>query len=73
MVIRGNLAPRMMRPQRSMGFGEFFYMLKNSDKTMFYTPIEDKAMSAPTSKSPEDRESVVDSGASMHMLSKKRF
>ena len=49
------------------------YKLKNSDKTMFYVPGEVKAMPAPTSKRPEEREFVVDSGASMHMMSKKEL
>ena len=36
--------------------------LKNSDRTTFYTLIEAKVMLAPTSKKPEEREFVVDSG-----------
>ena len=45
---------------------------KNSDKTAFYVPGEVRGMSTPiTSKRPEEREFVVDSGASMHMISKK--
>ena len=48
------------------------YKLKNLDKTTFYTPIE-KGMAAPASTRPEERELVVDSGASMHMMSKKRI
>ena len=47
------------------------YKLKNTDKATFYSPIEARATPAPTSKSPEERELVVDSGASMHMLGKK--
>ena len=47
------------------------YKLKNTDKATFYCPIEAMATPAPTSKSPEAREFVVDSRASMHMLSKK--
>ena len=43
------------------------HKLKNSDKTMFYVRGEVKAMPAPTSKKPED------SGASMHMMSKKEL
>ena len=43
--------------------------LKNTDKATFYSPIEAKTTPAPTSKSPEEREFVVDSGASLHMLS----
>ena len=50
-----------------------FHKLKNSDKATFYTHIEGKAMPTPASKRPEDREFVVDSGASMHMMSKKEL
>ena len=50
-----------------------FYNLKNTDKATFYSPVEARAMRAPTSKLPEDGEFVVDSGAPMHMLSKKGF
>ena len=42
-----------------------------SDKTMLSTYAEAKVMPAPTSTRPEEREFVVDSGASMHMISKK--
>ena len=48
--------------------------LKNSDKATFYVPGEVKGMSTPvTSKRPAGREFVVDSGASMHMMSKKEL
>ena len=41
---------------------------------MFYVLAEVKAMPAPTSKRPEEREFVVDAGASMHiMMSKKEL
>ena len=40
-------------------------------KLRFYSLLDARATLAPTSKSPEEREFVVDSGASMHMLSKK--
>ena len=50
------------------------YKLKNSDKATFYVPGEVKGKSTPiTSKRPEEREFVVDSGASMHMMSKKEL
>ena len=49
------------------------YKLKNSLTTMFYVPGGVKAMLAPTSKRPEEREFVVDSGASVHMVSKKEL
>ena len=47
------------------------HKLKNADKTTYYTLIEARVMPAPTSKSPEEREFKVDSGASVHMMSKK--
>ena len=40
---------------------------------MYYVPGDVKAMPVPTSKRPEEREFVVDSGASMHMMSKKEL
>ena len=49
------------------------YKLKSADNATFCTSIEARAMPAPTSKSPEEREFVVDSGASVHILSKKEF
>ena len=47
------------------------FKLKNADKTTFYSSIESEEMPAPTSKSPEEREFLVESEASMHMMSKK--
>ena len=47
------------------------YMLKNKEKATFCFPNEAWVMLAPSSKKPEEREFVVDSGASMHMLPKK--
>ena len=41
------------------------------DKATFYSPTDAWVMRAPSSKKPEEREFMVDSGASMHMLSKK--
>ena len=49
------------------------HKLRNSDKTVFFTSVEARAMLAPTSESPQERELVVDSGASMHMMSKKEL
>ena len=45
--------------------------LKNADKALFCTSIEARVMPTPTSTSPVEREFAADSGASMHMLSKK--
>ena len=41
------------------------------DKATFYSLTEAWVMLGPSSKKPEEREFVVDPGASMHMLSKK--
>ena len=71
-ITRGDLAPRKMLLQSSVGFVENIHKLKNSDRTVFYTPLEPEAMPAPTSTRAEKREFVVDSGASMHMMSRKR-
>ena len=49
------------------------YMLKNVDKATSLIEAKvmpAKVMSVPTSKSPEERDFVVDSGASMHVLRK---
>ena len=54
-----------------MGFGEKVYKLKNADTATLYTPIEAKVMPAPTSKSPEERGIVADSGVSLHTMSNK--
>ena len=47
------------------------YKLKEKDKAAFYFPAEDWVLPAAPTKEREEREFVVDSGASMHMVSKK--
>ena len=44
--------------------------LKEHERATFFSPSENRCLPAPTLK-PEEREFVVDSGASMHMISKK--
>ena len=44
--------------------------LKEHQRTAFFSPSENRCLPASTIK-PEEREFVVDSGASMHMISKK--
>ena len=44
--------------------------LQEKNKAAFFSPSENRCLPASTLK-PEDREFVVDSGASMHMISKK--
>ena len=45
--------------------------LKETDKTTFFSPTNERSLPAPSAIKPEEREFVVDSGASMHMLSRK--
>ena len=44
--------------------------IKEQERATFFSPSENRCLSASTLK-PEEREVVVDSGASMHMISKK--
>ena len=44
--------------------------LKERDRATFFSPSENRCLPA-SSVQPEEREFVVDSGASMHMISKK--
>ena len=46
-------------------------ILKEKDKAAFFSPSENRCLPAPSTLEPVDREFVVDSGASMHMISKK--
>ena len=45
--------------------------LKEKNETTFFSPSEKRCLPAPSTIKPEEREFVVDSGASMHMISKK--
>ena len=45
--------------------------LKEKDKTSFFSPSENRCVPAPSILKPEEREFVVDSGVSMHMISKR--
>ena len=47
------------------------YKLKGTDKATFYSPTNEWCVPAPSVIKPVEREFVVDSGASMHMLSRK--
>ena len=49
------------------------YKLKEKDKATFYSPAGEWIMLAASTIKPEEREFVVDSGASMHMVSRKDF
>ena len=45
--------------------------LKDENKAAFFSPSENRCLPAPSNLKPEEREFVVDSGGSMHMISKK--
>ena len=63
---------RVMRPQRSTRLCEIcLQAIKKGKNYFFYSPSEAWVMPASSSKSPEAREFVVDSGASMRKVSKK--
>ena len=47
------------------------FKLKEKHETAFFSPSENWCLPAPSTLKPEEREFVVDSGASMHMISKK--
>ena len=62
------------RNQSSVRFGEKHLQAQEFGQNTFYIPGEAKVMSTPiTLKRPGEREFAVDSGASKHMMSKKRF
>ena len=61
-----------MRPKQGMwNLAKNKYELKEKDKATFYPPAEEWVLLAASTKEAEEREFVVDSGASMHMVSKK--
>ena len=48
-----------------------FKKLKEQERATFFSSSEKRCLPAPSTLKPEEREFVVDSGASMHMISKK--
>ena len=47
------------------------YKFKEKDKAAFHSPAEEWVLPAASTKEPEEREFVVDSGVSMHVVSKR--
>ena len=47
--------------------------LKEKDKTAFFSPSENRCLPAPSTLNREERAFVVDSGASLHVISKKNL
>ena len=60
-----------MRPQSSVVFGETYLQAQDFGQNYVFNSYWARVMLAPTSTRPQEREFVVDSGASMHMMSKK--
>ena len=61
-----------MRPRSSMELGDKYLQAQECRQSCVWDfCYKVRAMPAPTLKSPEEREFVVDSGASMHLLSRK--
>ena len=58
-------------PAENHGIQRSVYLLKTKDKATFNFPTQAWLMPAPSSKKPEEREFVVDTRVSMHMLNKK--
>ena len=61
-----------MRPQSSVGCGDKHSQAQEFGQNTLCTLIEAKVMPTPTSTRPEEREFAVDSGASVHMMRKKK-
>ena len=59
-----------MCPRRPVEVGQKYLNLTEKTK-LFFSPAEVWCLPAPFAIKPEEREFVVDSGASMHMLSRK--
>ena len=57
-------------PRSSVEAGQNVFKLKEHQRATFFSSPENRCLPASTLK-PEEREFVVDSGASMHMISKK--
>ena len=64
---------RQQRCARSKAWNlaQNIYKLKEKEKATFYSPSEEWVFPVAETKEPEEREFVVDSGASMHMVSKR--
>ena len=59
---------------KAWNLAKHIYKLKEKeDKAAFYSPSEEWIMPAASTINPKEREFVVDSGASMHMVSKRDF
>ena len=58
-------------PVKQRGSLPNYPIIKGENQATFFSPSKNWFLPAPSTPKPEEREFVVDSGASMHMLSKK--
>ena len=56
---------------KALNLAQNKYKLKGKDQVTFYSPWEEWVLPAASTREPEEKESVVDSGASMHVVSKR--
>ena len=61
---------RAMCPRSSVEVGQKRVKIKEQERATFFSPSENRCLRHQIFK-PEEREFVVDSGASIHMISKK--
>ena len=59
--------------RKAWNLAKNMYKLKENDKATFYSPVEEWVLPTASTKELEEREFVVDSGAGMHMVSKRDF
>ena len=56
---------------KAWNLGRHFYKLQEKDKATFFSPTDEWILPAASTIKPVEREFVADSGASMHMVSKR--
>ena len=56
---------------KAWNFAKHIYNLKEKEKAAFSSPAEEWVLPVASTKEPEEREFVVDSGVGMHMVSKR--
>ena len=56
---------------KTWDLAKHIYKLKANDKATFFSPAEKWVLPSASAREPEEREFVVDSGVSMHMVSEK--
>ena len=58
---------------KTWNLADYVFKLKEKDKAAFYFPAEEWVLPVASTKEPEEREFVLDSGASKYIVSKKDF